>query len=486
MTGVGFAYFLCVLTASEQAVIFTIGLLLSNVFLVVALHMLLAFPTGRLATRGLRRLVAAAYVSSRPAAARMDAVHAGALLRVHRPAARERRRDLGLLDRIRHRARHRLRDRDRPARRERDRPRPPLAGGDAARAPRARAGPLHRPRPRHGPHRALRGPGDRQHRHRRRDRLHPGPARVRRAALRVPRRPHAQPLVARRRGVRARRAPRGGARVAHARRSRRRWGIPTLRLAYWLPQAERLRRRERPRDASCPGDDDPYRAATLVEREGERDRRARPRPVALRGARARERGRRGRGARDGQRAPRGRAARPAGGAQRVPRAAAWRSGIAERQRLERDLHDGAQQRLIALSLQVARRPREAHVRPGGGGRDPRPRPRRAARSRSRSCASSRAASIPAVLTDRGLGAAHHRPRRALPDAGAGAHDAARAPAHRRRGRRLLRRLRVARQHGQARGRVARDGARRPGRTATRSWRSTTTAAAARAWRREAV
>ena len=64
MTAVGFAYFLAVLTASDEEAVFTIGLLLSNVFLVVALHMVLAFPTGRLATRGLRIFMLAAYALS--------------------------------------------------------------------------------------------------------------------------------------------------------------------------------------------------------------------------------------------------------------------------------------------------------------------------------------------------------------------------------------------------------------------------------------
>ena len=66
---------------------------------------------------------------------------------------------------------------------------------------------------------------------------------------------------------------------------------------------------------------------------------------------------------------------------------------AERRRLERNLHDGAQQRLVATSLSRApggpprdRRPRRA--------RDARRRRRRARRSRWRSCASSRAGCIP--------------------------------------------------------------------------------------------
>ena len=64
MTAVGFAYFLSALTSADDDLVFTIGLLLANVFLIVALHMVLAFPTGHLATRGLRRLVAISYAAS--------------------------------------------------------------------------------------------------------------------------------------------------------------------------------------------------------------------------------------------------------------------------------------------------------------------------------------------------------------------------------------------------------------------------------------
>ena len=77
------------------------------------------------------------------------------------------------------------------------------------------------------------------------------------------------------------------------------------------------------------------------------------------------------------------------------------AGDAERRRLERNLHDGAQQRLVSLSL---------HARARGDGSWRRRRTRAACSSAPartsarpwRSCASSRAASIPAVLTDRGL------------------------------------------------------------------------------------
>ena len=75
------------------------------------------------------------------------------------------------------------------------------------------------------------------------------------------------------------------------------------------------------------------------------------------------------------------------------RARVIEAGQKERQRLERNLHDGAQQRLIALSLQlslleqqVSERPRgRAGARPGRGARSP---------FRSRSSAMSPAASIP--------------------------------------------------------------------------------------------
>ena len=70
---------------------------------------------------------------------------------------------------------------------------------------------------------------------------------------------------------------------------------------------------------------------------------------------------------------------------RASRARTVEAGDAERRRLERDLHDGAQQRLVVLSF--ALRLLRAEVGDQRGSRQ-----RRAARARSTSCASSRAAS----------------------------------------------------------------------------------------------
>ena len=86
---------------------------------------------------------------------------------------------------------------------------------------------------------------------------------------------------------------------------------------------------------------------------------------------------------------------------RASRARIVEAGDAERRRLERNLHDGAQQRLVSLSLSLRlAQARLAHGRRSRR-RDADRRQRRAGRSPSRSCASSRAGIHPAVLTDRG-------------------------------------------------------------------------------------
>ena len=90
---------------------------------------------------------------------------------------------------------------------------------------------------------------------------------------------------------------------------------------------------------------------------------------------------------------------------RASRARIVAAGDDERRRLERNLHDGAQQRLVALSLALRLAQAKLTSDPARGRRAARRRERGARRRRSRSCASSRAASIPAVLTDRGLRAA---------------------------------------------------------------------------------
>ena len=123
---------------------------------------------------------------------------------------------------------------------------------------------------------------------------------------------------------------------------------------------------------------------------------------------------------------------------------------AERRRLERNLHDGAQQRLVSLSLALRLAESKLRVDPeaastilGGAGRS--------SRSRSRSSASLRAASIrrssPTVASRRARDA-----RRARERPGRARGRPRRAAAGARRGGDLLRRLRVAREHRQARGR----------------------------------
>jgi len=61
MTAVGFAFFLGALSAADATWLFTTGVLLSSVYLAVFVHMLLAYPDGRLGSQRLRRVVGAAY-----------------------------------------------------------------------------------------------------------------------------------------------------------------------------------------------------------------------------------------------------------------------------------------------------------------------------------------------------------------------------------------------------------------------------------------
>jgi signal transduction histidine kinase len=61
MTAVGFAFFLSVLSAADSSWLFTIGVLLSSVYLAVFVHMLLAYPDGRIESPRLRKVLAAGY-----------------------------------------------------------------------------------------------------------------------------------------------------------------------------------------------------------------------------------------------------------------------------------------------------------------------------------------------------------------------------------------------------------------------------------------
>ena len=125
---------------------------------------------------------------------------------------------------------------------------------------------------------------------------------------------------------------------------------------------------------------------------------------------------------------------------------------AERRRIERDLHDGAQQRLVARGAHPRPRRVAARERPGGRGPADRAGPRGGPARRSRSCASWRAASTRRVLSDRGLGAALEAlaARAPVPVRGQRRPVGAAAPGGR--GRRLLRHRRGADQRRQVRAR----------------------------------
>jgi signal transduction histidine kinase len=66
MTATGFLFFVSELAASDHSLVFTLATLLGNLFLAVVVHMLLAMPSGRLRTPGERALVAVAYVFASP------------------------------------------------------------------------------------------------------------------------------------------------------------------------------------------------------------------------------------------------------------------------------------------------------------------------------------------------------------------------------------------------------------------------------------
>jgi signal transduction histidine kinase len=64
MTGVGFAWFISGLTASNDPWVYTLGVYLAPLYLVLVGHMLLAFPSGRLETTPARTLIAIAYLDA--------------------------------------------------------------------------------------------------------------------------------------------------------------------------------------------------------------------------------------------------------------------------------------------------------------------------------------------------------------------------------------------------------------------------------------
>ena len=62
MTGVGIAWFLAGLTESNNSTVFTIGSYVEPLYLVIVIQMVLSFPTGRLETFGQRVTIAAGYL----------------------------------------------------------------------------------------------------------------------------------------------------------------------------------------------------------------------------------------------------------------------------------------------------------------------------------------------------------------------------------------------------------------------------------------
>ena len=64
MTAVGFAFFLGVLTAADSSLLFTIGVLFSSLYVAVFVHMLLAYPDGRIDSPQVRKVLAAGYALS--------------------------------------------------------------------------------------------------------------------------------------------------------------------------------------------------------------------------------------------------------------------------------------------------------------------------------------------------------------------------------------------------------------------------------------
>ena len=74
MVAFGFAWFLSALVTANSELVFTIGLFVNNLFFAVMLHLLLAFPSGRLETRNEKRLAAASYFVAVPLGHPADAL----------------------------------------------------------------------------------------------------------------------------------------------------------------------------------------------------------------------------------------------------------------------------------------------------------------------------------------------------------------------------------------------------------------------------
>ena len=134
---------------------------------------------------------------------------------------------------------------------------------------------------------------------------------------------------------------------------------------------------------------------------------------------------------------------------RASRARIIEAADAARRKIERDLHDGAQQRLVALALDVRVARARAGEGPGLGRPVPRP-PRRGAPEASAELRELARGIHPAVLTERGLAPAIEALAVARAGAGRDRRGAGRAAAAGGRGDRLLHGLRGADQRGQVR------------------------------------
>src|SRR6478609_6658042 len=64
MLSVGFAWFLAGLAESNNPTVFTIGVWVAPLYLAIVVHMVLAFPTGRLETIGQRAIIIAGYLTA--------------------------------------------------------------------------------------------------------------------------------------------------------------------------------------------------------------------------------------------------------------------------------------------------------------------------------------------------------------------------------------------------------------------------------------
>ena len=190
-------------------------------------------------------------------------------------------------------------------------------------------------------------------------------------------------------------------------------GDRSLRVLYWLDDKEALGRRARPARPRCPADDDPARAWTLGRPRGPARRRDRPRPrrSATTPSWSRSVAAAAGLAIENERLEAQLRARVE--ELRASRARIVEAGTAERRRLERNLHDGAQQRLVALSLTMRVAQDKLRDRPRHGRASCSPAPRRSSQLALEELRELARGIHPAMLSDRGLARGARGARRPL-------------------------------------------------------------------------